>query len=136
MKAPWLPNYDAFLLANHGATTLGRTLAEAHQRMESLEHGANILLTARLLGRVNALRAEDVRVLDAARFAPSSSNTQPWVFVVVRDAERRARLTDLMDRLWSSVPESDLAPSLRADVAGGQLPSVSRRAVDGARRHR
>jgi nitroreductase len=59
------------------------------------------------------------RVLDAARFAPSSSNTQPWVFVVVRDAERRARLTDLMDRLWSSVPESDLAPSLRADVAGG-----------------
>lgn len=65
--APWLPNYDAFLLANHGATTLGRTLAEAHQRMESLEHGANILLTARLLGRVNALRAEDVRVLDAAR---------------------------------------------------------------------
>ena len=57
-------------------------------------------------------------MLDAARFAPSSSNTQPWVFVVVRDAERRARLTGLMDRLWSSVPESDLAPSLRADVAG------------------
>ena len=58
-------------------------------------------------------------MLDAARFAPSSSNTQPWVFVVVRDAERRARLTDLMDRLWSSVPESDLAPSLQADVAAG-----------------
>jgi L-fuculose-phosphate aldolase len=64
---PWLPNHDAFLLANHGATTLGRTLAEAHQRMESVEHCANILLTARLLGRVNALGAEDVRVLEAAR---------------------------------------------------------------------
>ena len=25
------------------------------------------------------------RVLDAARFAPSAENTQPWVFVVVRE---------------------------------------------------
>jgi L-fuculose-phosphate aldolase len=65
--APWLPNYDAFLLANHGATTLGRSVGEAHQRMESVELGANILLTARLLGRVNALGAEEVRALDEAR---------------------------------------------------------------------
>jgi L-fuculose-phosphate aldolase len=65
--APFLPNYDAFLLANHGATTLGCTLAEAHLRMESLEHSANILLTARLLGRVNPLGAEDARVLEEAR---------------------------------------------------------------------
>jgi L-fuculose-phosphate aldolase len=64
---PYLPNYDAFLLANHGATTVGCTLAEAHHRMESLEHSANILLTARLLGRVNALGAEDARILEAAR---------------------------------------------------------------------
>lgn len=65
--APFLPNYDAFLLANHGVTTLGRTVGEAHQRMESVEHCANILLTARLLGRVNALGAEDVRALEHAR---------------------------------------------------------------------
>jgi L-fuculose-phosphate aldolase len=65
--APWLPNYDAFLLANHGATTLGRTLAEAHQRMESVEHCANILLTARLLGRVNPLGADALRLLADAR---------------------------------------------------------------------
>jgi L-fuculose-phosphate aldolase len=65
--APYLPNYDAFLLANHGATTLGRTVGEAHQRMESVEHCAKILLTARRLGRVNALGAEDVRVLEEAR---------------------------------------------------------------------
>jgi L-fuculose-phosphate aldolase len=65
--APFLPNHDAFLLANHGATTLGCTLAEAHQRMESLEHSANILLTARLLGRVNALDTEEARILESAR---------------------------------------------------------------------
>jgi len=65
--APFVPNYDAFLLANHGATTLGCNLAEAHLRMESLEHGAHILLTARLLGRVNPLGTEDARMFETAR---------------------------------------------------------------------
>jgi nitroreductase len=32
------------------------------------------------------------RVLDAARIAPSGKNGQPWTFIVVRDAETRARL--------------------------------------------
>ena len=63
----FLPNHDAFLLANHGATTLGPTLLLAHQRMESLEHTAHILLTARLLGRVNPLTTDDVQALTAAR---------------------------------------------------------------------
>jgi L-fuculose-phosphate aldolase len=52
---PFLAAHDAFLLANHGATTVGRTLLAAHQRMESLEHAAQILLAARAVGRVNEL---------------------------------------------------------------------------------
>jgi L-fuculose-phosphate aldolase len=59
--------YHAFLLANHGATTIGTTLEVAHQRMESLEHTARILLAARVLGQVNALTADDVRALLASR---------------------------------------------------------------------
>jgi L-fuculose-phosphate aldolase len=47
--------HDALLLANHGAVTVGKTLEEAWIRMESLEHGARILLAARLLGRVREL---------------------------------------------------------------------------------
>jgi L-fuculose-phosphate aldolase len=62
-----LEQHDAFLMANHGATTLGRTLELAHQRMESLEHAARIILTARLLGRVNQLSAADVEALRASR---------------------------------------------------------------------
>jgi len=58
-----LQNHDAFLMANHGATTLGATLEQAHQRMESLEHAARILLVARTLGRVNELSATDVQAL-------------------------------------------------------------------------
>jgi L-fuculose-phosphate aldolase len=63
---PYLDHHDAFLMANHGATTLGRTLALAHQRMESLEHAARIILTARMLGRVNQLSVADVEALRAS----------------------------------------------------------------------
>jgi L-fuculose-phosphate aldolase len=58
---------DAFLLANHGATTVGATLELAHDRMESLEHAARILLVARALGGPNALSAADVLTLRALR---------------------------------------------------------------------
>jgi L-fuculose-phosphate aldolase len=62
---PLLPDHDAFLMANHGATTIGATLDAAHQRMESLEHAARILLAARALGRVNELSAADVQALSS-----------------------------------------------------------------------
>lgn len=64
---PYLAQHDAFLLANHGATTVGPTLTVAHQRMESLEHSARILFTARTLGRVNTLTAQQVEALVDAR---------------------------------------------------------------------
>ena len=64
---PYVMTHDAFLLANHGATTIGPSLLLAHQRMESLEHAARIIYTARQLGRVNALSGEQVSELMAAR---------------------------------------------------------------------
>ena len=69
--APYIPNHDAFLLANHGATTVGPSLLVAHQRMESLEHAARILFTARQLGRVNPLTEAQVLALVEARDAAS-----------------------------------------------------------------
>jgi L-fuculose-phosphate aldolase len=67
---PYLSEHDAFLMANHGATTLGPTLDVAHQRMESLEHAARILLAARALGRVNELSATDAGLLRGPREGP------------------------------------------------------------------
>jgi L-fuculose-phosphate aldolase len=64
---PFIATHNAFLMANHGAVTAGPTLSIAHQRMESLEHTARILLTSRLLGRVNELSPEQVAALVAAR---------------------------------------------------------------------
>jgi L-fuculose-phosphate aldolase len=60
---PFLEHHDAFLMANHGATTLGPTLSAAHQRMESLEHAARILFASRLLGRVTNLTDDQLDAL-------------------------------------------------------------------------
>ena len=64
---PFLAGHDAFLLAHHGATTVGPTLLLAHQRMESLEHAARILAAAHAFGRVNELPSGAGYALRAAR---------------------------------------------------------------------
>jgi L-fuculose-phosphate aldolase len=67
--APYLAGHDAFLLASHGATTVGPSLRLAHQRMESLEHAARILHAAAMIGSPARLRDEDVAALRRAREA-------------------------------------------------------------------
>ena len=42
---------NVFLLSNHGATTIGRSLEEAWHLMESLDHCCHILLEAGKLGK-------------------------------------------------------------------------------------
>lgn len=39
-------------------------------------------------------------VLEAGRIAPSACNLQPWVFIVVRDTEVKARLSEAYPRAW------------------------------------
>lgn len=60
---------------------------------------------------------EDVaRILDAAVHAPSAENAQPWVFVVVRDAEQRRRIAELTGRLWDGGASQHSRPRLAADL--------------------
>jgi nitroreductase len=63
------------------------------------------------------------RVLEAATFAPSAENRQPWEFVVVRDATARARLGELTRSAWHdgarAHSEGRLTPQLLADVERG-----------------
>ena len=73
---PFLAQHDAFLMSNHGATTVGPTLRVAHQRMESLGHAARILLHAHQLGRVTPLNDDQLRELLAARDAARDRNPQ------------------------------------------------------------
>lgn len=52
---PLLEKYDAVLMANHGAVTLGKSVQEAHFKMETVEHFARIVLASRQLGATNTL---------------------------------------------------------------------------------
>ncbi len=58
---------DALILANHGAVTLGATLDQALERMETLEHMGRVSLLAGLLGGEKPLSPDDVRTLMALR---------------------------------------------------------------------
>lgn len=59
----YLQDYDAFLLENHGALTIGAEVMSAYYKMETLEHFAHIALTAIQLGNLKALGTEDVQKL-------------------------------------------------------------------------
>ena len=64
---PFVPHYDALLLANHGAVTCGPDLLTALFRMETLEHCARITLAAELAGEPVLLSGREVAKLLAAR---------------------------------------------------------------------
>lgn len=49
---------DAFILAYHGAVTLGEDLWEAYYKMEQVEHAAKVLYLARQLGEIKPLPPE------------------------------------------------------------------------------
>jgi nitroreductase len=69
------------------------------------------------------------RVLEAATFAPSAENKQPWVFVVVRDVARRAAIGELNSRAWEggakAHSESRLTPSLLHEVDQGAKGGIA-----------
>ncbi len=63
--APYAVKHQALLLGNHGAVTMGRDLWEAYARMEILEQLALIQLSARLLGRAEAIPPAEIQKLHA-----------------------------------------------------------------------
>lgn len=64
---PYIPKFNAILLANHGAVCYGASLTEAYARMETLEHLAKITLVAEMLGGPKVLPRSEVEKLFAAR---------------------------------------------------------------------
>jgi L-fuculose-phosphate aldolase len=64
---PYIPDYDAILLANHGAVSYGETLMKAYLKMEAVEHFAKIMLTTIQLGQQQNLSDDNIRKLIEAR---------------------------------------------------------------------
>ena len=64
---PYVPNYDAILMSNHGVVTYGDTLEHAYMKMETVEHFAQIALVTHLLGRQQPLKQVEIEKLLNAR---------------------------------------------------------------------
>lgn len=64
---PLLQDYDAFLLANHGALTVGKDVLNAYHKMETLEHFAHITYVAQQVGNLNVLNKDQVKKLTDQR---------------------------------------------------------------------
>jgi L-fuculose-phosphate aldolase len=65
--APFIPDHNAILMANHGVVTYGADLQQAYMRMEAVEHYAKIVLVARQLGRAEWLDRCEVERLEQVR---------------------------------------------------------------------
>ncbi len=73
---PYIPKYDAMLMANHGAVAYAEDILQAFYRMETVEHFARITLVAELLGGPKVLpRVEVQKLFDSReRYRVSSRN--------------------------------------------------------------
>jgi L-fuculose-phosphate aldolase len=79
---PFIPEYDAILMANHGVVTYGETLSQAYMKMETVEHFAQITLVTHILGRQEPLGPEELEKLLVVRSRYQgihSSATRPLV---------------------------------------------------------
>lgn len=66
--APYCKDYNAVLLANHGALTWGADLIQAYYRMESLEHYALMLMYSNnIINKTNELNCSQVSDLIGIR---------------------------------------------------------------------
>jgi len=65
--APFVNAHNAFLLRNHGLLTIGRTLEQAYNRHETVEHFARIVHLAGGIGQTNPLPPEDFKRLENLR---------------------------------------------------------------------
>jgi L-fuculose-phosphate aldolase len=86
---PYIPNYDAVLLENHGCTTWGADVWQAFFRMEMVEHFARITFVAEMLGGAKPLPREEVERLFAARSrynVNSKASMEPGMPLVAEDA--------------------------------------------------
>ncbi len=61
--SPFLQDYDAVLLANHGALSYAGTLLDAYHKMESVEFYARLLYQARMLGGAKEFSDQQVERL-------------------------------------------------------------------------
>jgi nitroreductase len=91
-----------------------------------------VVLTQRAARRFLSDEVDDetvARILTAATHAPSAENTQPYVFIVVRDPAIRGRIGEISARLWQggarALEEDRLPPAMLRDVDQGAMGGIA-----------
>jgi nitroreductase len=73
------------------------------------------------------------RILTAAIHAPSAENSQPFVFIVVRDAHIRSAIGSITARIWQggakALEEERLSPAFLRDVDQGAMGGIAQAPV-------
>ncbi len=110
---PYIPKYDAILLANHGSVCYGEDVYKAFFKMETVEHFARVTLVAELLGGPKILTKHEVGKLFEARGrygVKSQNRMEPGKPVVAEDTEHmeagRGRLNLTRDELIALIEEA------------------------------
>lgn len=116
---PYIPKYDAIMMANHGAVCYGTDVYQAFFRMETVEHFARITLVAELLGGPTVLpRVEVDKLFDSrTRYGVKArAGALPGCPVVAEERPGRSdeRFYVTRDELMSLVEEALRARSTGA----------------------
>ena len=107
----YVKDYDAYLLENHGATTIGTDVMNAYYKMETMEHFAKILFVAKQLGGFNELNSEQVAKLIAIRDRMGLRGPEP--------------ACDIPDAPQVTPSTNGGIPTLRTKSAGGSTSATS-----------
>ena len=95
--APYVRDYNALLLANHGAVAWGSSLMEAWYRLEATEHYAMVIMyTGNIIGKANVLSCDQVGEL--------------------------IRIREKMGITTGGIPACAARPSNTVDVVAGHSP--------------
>lgn len=75
------------------------------------------------------------KLLDAAIRAPSGGNTQPWRFLVIRDAETKRFIQERYRRGWDRYVQANLKAAAEAAVPMTEAEAAARAKMIGAATH-
>lgn len=118
---PYLRDYNAFLLANHGALTLGRDVYQAYYRLETIEHYAQISLAAKILGTEQTLTPPQVQRLLQLREQMGIEERGPCLDCGICDARQTtARFVETCGHSGGSSVRGSDGSGLAAQHKGNQ----------------
>lgn len=106
---PYVHDYDAILLANHGTVTYGTSLMHAYLKTEAVEHFAKIMLVTLQLGQPKTLSPANIRKLVEAR-RNYKGNTS-LASMPVGPLKSPADMEENLDKLKAILREEDILAS-------------------------